>query len=31
MATMFKRRTGMMPEAYRLKRGPCPERDELGT
>lgn len=31
MHTMFKRRTGMTPEAYRQKHGPRPERDELGT
>lgn len=31
MHTMFKRHTGMTPKAYRLKHGPRPERDELGT
>lgn len=31
MHTMFKRHTGMTPTDYRLKHGPRPERNELGT
>jgi LacI family transcriptional regulator len=31
MHTMFKRHTGMTPEAYRKKHRPRPERDEPGT
>jgi LacI family transcriptional regulator len=31
MHTMFKRRTGLTPEAYRRKHRPRPERDELGA